>query len=70
MTGEAWQRWLWTPEEDAYLKRLLAQGMTDRQIAVHLGRSKNTIIGRRHRLRLTCNTISGEEKAKIGARAR
>ena len=50
MTGQPWvQKKYWTPEEDAYLKRLIAQGMTDRQIAVHLGRSKNTIIGRGHR---------------------
>ena len=69
MTGQPWvQKKYWTPEEDAYLKRLIAQGMTDRQIAVHLGRSKNTIIGRRHRLKLACNPITGEERADMGAK--
>lgn len=40
----------WTNETDNELRRLLALGVRDSEIGVALGVSKNSIIGRRHRL--------------------
>ena len=43
---------LWTPEEDALLVALHAQGLTYREIAKHLpGRSRKAVLGRHYRLR-------------------
>lgn len=40
----------WTPEDDNEILRLLSQGRTRRQIAVHFGVTRNAICGRVHRL--------------------
>jgi hypothetical protein len=43
---------LWTPDEDALLVALHAQGLTYRQIAQSLpGRSRKAVLGRHYRLR-------------------
>ena len=41
----------WTPEEDDILRDLYQKGISTIQIARQLGRSKNSIIGRSHRLK-------------------
>jgi GcrA cell cycle regulator len=46
-----YQNWF-TPEEDAELRRLWAEGLSTRIIGTRMGRSKNSIIGRAHRLQL------------------
>lgn len=37
----------WTAEEDAELKRLNAEGLSDREIGKRLGRTKSAVYGRR-----------------------
>lgn len=46
---------LWTEEMDAVLKRLWADGLSAAQIAAEMGdgRSRNSVIGRVHRLKLS-----------------
>jgi GcrA cell cycle regulator len=46
-----YQNWF-TPEQDAELRRLWAENLTTKAIAKLMGRSKNSIIGRAHRLHL------------------
>ena len=41
----------WKPEEDAALLKLLSEGKSAREVAGILGRPRNSIIGRSHRLR-------------------
>jgi len=43
----------WTTEQDWNLARLWESGLTARNIAERLGRTRNSIIGRVHRLKLT-----------------
>ena len=43
----------WTAEDDARLRALWDAGHTLLQIGVRMGRSKNSVVGRAHRLRLT-----------------
>jgi hypothetical protein len=40
----------WTPEEDMTLKRMVGEGLPFSTIAHALGRSRNSTIGRSHRL--------------------
>lgn len=40
----------WTDEEDATLRKMISDGKSSSQIGLVLGRSRNAIIGRRHRL--------------------
>lgn len=42
----------WKEADDAQLRLLLTQGYKDTQIAKLMGRTRNSIIGRRHRLKL------------------
>ena len=41
----------WTPEEDAVLLKMLGEGKTAKVVAEALGRPRNAVIGRSHRLR-------------------
>ena len=43
----------WTDEHTALIRKLWAEGLTGTQIANQLGRTKNSVIGKAHRLRLT-----------------
>ncbi len=43
-------RRIWTEEEDAALRRMLAEGQTFTQIGIKLGCTKNAAIGRSHRI--------------------
>lgn len=45
----------WTLEQDQEFRGLVAAGYKDLEIAAKLGRTKNSIIGRRHRLGLKSN---------------
>ena len=42
----------WTEEEDAVLRRLRADGLSAAMIAAEFGRSRNSVLGRCHRLGL------------------
>jgi hypothetical protein len=54
---------LWTPEEDAALREMVAQGLHPLRIAIRLRRSRSGIMGRVSRLRLQLRTISRRSKA-------
>ncbi len=43
----------WSEDEDAYLAALWAEGRLTREIANKLGRTRNSIIGRANRLKLS-----------------
>ena len=51
----------WTPERDDKLRELWDSGLTGSQIGVRLGATKNSVIGRAHRLHLPPR---GKRKAK------
>lgn len=53
----------WRPEEDARLRALWADGLSTNAIAAALGRSKNSVIGRAHRLKLPARPSPIERKA-------
>lgn len=42
----------WTPEEDELLRKLVMESWSARRIGEHLGRSRNSVIGRSYRLKL------------------
>lgn len=42
----------WTEDDDACLARMIAQGYTARTIASLMGRTRNSVLGRVHRLKL------------------
>ena len=50
----------WTAAEDTLLLRLWSQGVTARLIADRIGRTRNAIIGRAHRLQKRLGTIMRE----------
>jgi hypothetical protein len=41
----------WTPEQDAWLSKAYSNGMTFADIALHMGRTKNSVLSRSRRLR-------------------
>jgi hypothetical protein len=55
--------YLWTPEEDAALREMVAQGLHPRRIAIRLRRTRSGIMGRVSRLGLTMKTITSRTKA-------
>ncbi len=66
-------RTLWTSEEDAALRLHIADRLSASQIATTLGngRSRNSIIGRAHRLGLSVNSVrkvKGKRKRKRNRR--
>ena len=52
----------WTPERIEALRRLHAQGLSYRQIAAELDLSRNSVIGKMHRLELTTTERQGAAK--------
>jgi GcrA cell cycle regulator len=61
----------WTPATDARLRELWAAGVTSIAIAERLGCSKNSIIGRAHRLMLTprANPVKGGAETRARNKA-
>ena len=49
----------WPPEHDARLKELNLRGWNARQIGAVLGRTRNSVIGRSHRLRMANQPPAG-----------
>ncbi|ESW92673.1 hypothetical protein NKL07_22010 [Mesorhizobium sp. C280B] len=54
----------WTPERDEALKRLVAAGKSSSQIAALSGISRNSVIGRIHRLKLTLARRKGSSNPR------
>jgi hypothetical protein len=60
----------WTPERDARLQRLEAEGLSGAKIAERLGTTRNAVIGRSSRLRGLFYTFPSYLKQKKEAQAR
>jgi len=62
----------WPPEDDARLTELWASGLSTAAIGIAMGRTKNSIVGRAHRLKLPGRASPivprGTRKAKAGQR--
>ena len=56
---------LWTPEEDAVLRAMAAEKLSASSIGAKMGRSRNSIIGRAHRLKVK---LDGRPVKIIGER--
>jgi hypothetical protein len=54
----------WKPEEIVVLRELVEMGLTSSQIGVKLNRSRNSIIGKCHRLSLTLKNIKNNKFGK------
>lgn len=63
------QRAAWTKDEDDKLREWHAQQWTARQMSVQLNKTRNSVIGRLHRLGLKSATFM-ESKQQIAARLR
>jgi hypothetical protein len=60
----------WTPDTDARLQRLEAQGLSAAKIAAKLGVSRNSVIARSQRLRGLWRTFPSYLREQVKARAR
>lgn len=54
----------WTSERVATLRALWVEGKSAREIAAQLGCTRNAVLGKLHRLGLTCLQISQSEKTR------
>ena len=59
----------WNVDDVARLKRYLAERMTFSQIAIAMGRTRNAVIGKAHRLSLFTKCRKKPERATIAPRA-
>src|SRR5580693_290114 len=57
------QQTVWTPERDSELRSLAAQNFSGRQIAKRLNCSRNAVMGRAHRLGISCGGHPGWRQA-------
>ena len=59
----------WTPEEVSKLKELYGKGNTAGQIAAIIGKTRNSIIGKSFRLKLSVKTIPKNNSLKQGSQS-
>lgn len=52
----------WTPERDAVLRKMVAEGHSGTKIGAHMGVSRNAVIGRVHRLGLRLGLNKGKRR--------
>lgn len=57
---------LWTTNEDGILRVLWAKGLTARQIAIAIGRTRNAVLGRADRLDLPARAVARSAKPGAG----
>lgn len=60
----------WTEEEDEMLRALWARKLTAREISISIGKTRNAVIGRAHRLELEKRCVSRKPKKKIARLSR
>lgn len=59
----------WTAAEDAQLRQLWAEGLTATAMGERMGKNKNMILGRVHRLKLPSRRPGGKSSANLARRA-
>lgn len=55
---------IWTTDDDDLLRKCVSEGMTAQKISELLGRTRNSVIGRAHRLDITFKSIKPPAEKK------
>lgn len=55
---------MWTTDDDALLSKCVSEGMTAQKISELLGRTRNSVIGRAHRLDITFKSTKPPKEKK------